>query len=408
MKIGIDVRCLAEGRRTGVEEYTLNVLRYLFEIDRKNDYVLFLNSFREPEASLNWIEKYSNVTLKKIRFPNKLLNLFFWYFGWPKIDKMLGGVDVFFMPNITFFGLSGKTKLISTIHDLSFERYPEFFSIKRRLWHVFVNPKKICRRANKIIAVSESTKKDLISLYKINADKIEVIHNGLAEKFRVINRNDEKLIKVKEKYQLPYKFILYFGTIEPRKNVISVLKAFEGLKSEFSHPSEPVGPAHLPSGRGGADFKLVIAGSDGWSSEEAYFLIKNSCRKDEIILINNVQEEDKEYFYNLASVFVYPSFFEGFGFPPLEAMACGIPVIASNNSSVAEIVGEAGTLIDPAKPQEIFQALQEIISSKDLREKLVQKGLQKAKEFQWKAGAEDLLKLCYNLENNARKRGKKK
>lgn len=394
MKIGIDVRCLVEGRRTGVEEYTLNVLRYLFEIDQKNDYVLFLNSFREPEASLNWIEKYSNVTLKKFRFPNKLLNLFFWYFGWPKIDKMLGGADIFFMPNITFFGLSKKTKLISTIHDLSFERYPEFFSIKRRLWHIFVNPKKICRRANKIIAVSESTKKDIVSLYKINAGKIKVIHNGLAEKFKVINRNDEKLIKIKEKYQLPYKFILYFGTIEPRKNVISVLKAFEGLKKSGSEEAKK--------------FKLVIAGSDGWSSEEAYFLIKNSRWKEDIILINNVQEEDKEYFYNLASVFVYPSFFEGFGFPPLEAMVSGVPVIASNNSSVAEIVGEAGTLIDPAKPQEIFQALQEIISSKDLREKLVQKGLQKAKEFQWKAGAEDLLKLCYNLGNNARKRGKKK
>jgi len=390
MKIGIDVRCLAEGRRTGVEEYTLNILRHLFAIDQKNDYVLFLNSFREPETSLNWIEKYPNVTLKRFRFPNKLLNLFFWYFGWPKIDKMLGGVDIFFMPNIIFFGLSKKAKLISTIHDLSFERYPEFFSFKRRLWHVFVNPKKICRRADKIIAVSESTKNDLISLYKINPEKVHVIYNGLAEKFRVIDRNDEKLIKIKEKYQLPYKFILYFGTIEPRKNVISVLKAFERLKKSGSEEAKK--------------FKLVIAGSDGWSSEEAYSLIKNSQWKEEIILINNVQEEDKEYFYNLASVFVYPSFFEGFGFPPLEAMACGVPVIASNNSSIAEIVGEAGILIDPAKPQEIFQALQEILSDKDLREKLAQKGLQKAKEFQWKTGAQELLKLCYNLGNKKKKK----
>lgn len=393
MKIGIDVRCLAEGRRTGVEEYTLNVLRNLFEIDRKNDYVIFLNSFREPEAGLNWIEKYSNVTLKKFRFPNKLLNLFFWYFGWPKIDKMLGGVDVLFMPNITFFGLSGKTKLISTIHDLSFERYPEFFSTKRWLWHIFVNPKKICRRANKIIAVSESTKKDLVSLYEINAGKIEVIRNGLAEKFKVINRNDEKLIKIKEKYRLPYKFILYFGTIEPRKNVISVLKAFEILKKTENEDMKKI--------------KLVIAGSDGWSSKEAYFLIKNSRQKDEIILINNVQEEDKEYLYNLASIFVYPSFFEGFGFPPLEAMASGVPVIVSNNSSVAEIVGEAGILIDPGRPSEIFLALREILSNRGLQEKLVQKGLQKTKKFQWKTGAEDFLKVCYNLGNNSRKRGKK-
>lgn len=392
MKIGIDARCLVEGRRTGVEEYTLNILRHLFEIDRKNEYVLFLNSFREPETSLNWLEKYPNVTVKRFRFPNKLLNLFFWYLGWPKIDKMLGGIDVFFMPNITFFGLSKKAKLIIAFHDLSFERHPDFFSAKRRLWHVFVNPKKICREADKIIAVSKSTKNDLVSLYGIDSEKINVVYNGLAEKFRVISRNDEKLIKVKEKYQLPYKFILYFGTIEPRKNVLSVLEAFEKLRESGGESSQKL--------------RLVIAGSDGWSNEEVFSAIEKSEWRSEIIVIKNVEEEDKEYLYNLASVFVYPSFFEGFGFPPLEAMASGVPVIVSNSSSLAEIVGDAGILIDPGKPDEIYRAIQEIIASPDLREKLSQKGLQKAKEFQWKNSAEELLKLCYNLGNSSAKAGK--
>lgn len=389
MKIGIDARCLIRGRRTGVEEYTLNIIRHLFEIDKKNEYVLFLNSFRESETSMIWIEKYSNVTIKRFRFPNKLLNFCFWYFGWPKIDKMLDGIDVFFMPNIIFFGLSRKIKLIVTIHDLSFERYPEHFSLKKRLWHIFINPKKICQKADKIIAVSESSKNDLVSIYDIDPEKIAVIYNGLSKKIRIIDRNNEKLIQTKEKYQLPYKFILYFGTIEPRKNVISALKAFEKFKEFCQKENNEL-----------SKYKLVIAGSDGWSNRELYSSIKNSRWKDEIMVINNITEEDKEYLFNLASVFVYPSHFEGFGFPPLEAMASGVPVIASNNSSIVEIIGKAGILIDPGKPNEIFLALKEILSNRDLREKLSQEGVKKAGKFDWENNVQQLLKLCYNLESN--------
>lgn len=387
MKIGIDARCLVRGRRTGVEEYALNILSHLFEMDRKNDYVLFLNSFREPETNLVWTEKYSNVSIKKLRFPNKILNFCFWYLGWPKIDKMLDGIDVFFMPNIIFFSLLRKTRSIITIHDLSFERYPEFFSPKKRLWHIFINPKKICQKASKIIAVSESTKNDLISSYKINPGKISLIYNGLSENFEAISRNDAKLIQVKEKYRLPYKFILYFGTVEPRKNVISVLKAFEKFKEFCQKENSEL-----------SKYKLVIAGSDGWSNKKIYSSIRKSRWKDEIAVINNIQEEDKKYLYNLASVFVYPSYFEGFGFPPLEAMASGVPVIASNNSSIVEIVGKAGILIDPGRPNEIFLALKEILSNRDLREKLSQKGIEKAKEFKWEDNTGELLKLCYNLK----------
>lgn len=387
MKIGIDARCLVKGRRTGVEEYTLNVLHHLFEMDRKNDYVLFLNSFREPETNLVWTEKYSNVEIKKFRFPNKLLNFCFWYLGWPKIDKMLDDIDVFFMPNIIFFSLFRKTRSIITIHDLSFERYPEFFSPKKRLWHIFINPKKICQKASKIIAVSESTKNDLVSSYKINPEKISLIYNGLSDKFGIINRNDAKLIQIKEKYQLPYKFILYFGTVEPRKNVISILKAFEKFKEFCQKENSEL-----------SKYKLVIAGSDGWSNKEIYSSIRKSRWKGEIMVINNIQEEDKKYLYNLASVFVYPSYFEGFGFPPLEAMASGVPVVTSNNSSIVEIVGKAGILIDPGRPEEIFLALKEILSNRDLREKLSQKGIEKAKEFKWEKNASELLKLCYNLK----------
>lgn len=387
MKIGIDVRCLVEGRRTGVEEYTLNLLRNLFEIDTKNEYVLFLNSFRPHKADLKWTEKYANVSVKKFRYPNKLLNFLFWYLRWPKIDVLLGGADVVFLPNIIFASVSEKAKLLVTIHDLSFERHPETFSLKRRLWHTFINTRDICRRADRLIAVSESTKNDLVTLYGINPQKISVIHSGISSRFGVIDRNKPELATVKEKYDLPYKFILYFGTIEPRKNLVGIIRAYNHLQNYASANNLEDLAKH----------KLVIAGQSGWLSGEIYAEIERSKFKEKIMLIDAVPDEEKEYIYNLASLFVYPSFFEGFGFPPLEAMRCGVPTIVSNNSSLPEIVGKGAVMIDPDKPDEIAKATREVLADKGLAEKLKIAGMQKAAEFSWQKTATDALGAIKSL-----------
>ncbi len=387
MRIGIDIRCLAEGRRTGVEEYTLHLLEYLFSRDTKNEYVLFFNSWKKCQTDLRWIEKYSRVKLKIFRFPNKIFNLMLWYFHWPKLDTLLGGVDVFFMPNIMFGSVSQKTRFVLTVHDVSFERYPETFSRKRRLWHALINSKKLCQRVDKIISVSQSTKDDLISLYEIASEKIQVIHSAVSDVFCVIDRNDEQLIKTKEKYKLPYKFVLYLGTIEPRKNIVAIVRAYNQLQEyakkynleEFTK------------------YKLVIAGEKGWLSSRIFSEIAASPYKNSIRMINFVEDEDKVYVYNLASLFVYTSFFEGFGFPPLEAMKCGVPVITSNNSSIPEVVGDAGIMIDPDKPYEIFQAMREILSSKELQMKLRKEGLERAKQFEWKKTAEKTLDVFLSL-----------
>lgn len=381
MKIVVDTRCLMDGRRTGVEQYTLNLLLALLEIDKRNEYVLFFNSAKPPRFDFSIFEKYPNVKIKQFRIPNKILNLSFWYLGWPNIDRLCGGADAVFLPNVAFYGVSRYTNLILTVHDLSFERYPEHFGWKRRLWHTFINPRKICRRADKIIAVSNSTKNDVISLYKIYPRRVEVIHSAADDKFRVINRNDENLIKVKEKYDLPYKFVLYLGTIEPRKNIIGLIRAFDQLQIEV----------HKTGNEEIKKYALVIAGSRGWMSEKIKEERKKARFRKHIIMLKYVREKDKQYLYNLASLFVYPSFFEGFGFPPLEAMKCGVPVIAANNSSLPEVVGDGGILVDPDKPDEIYQAMKEIILDRDLREKLIKKGLEKAKEFDWKKTAEKTL-----------------
>ena len=366
-----------------MEEYTLNLLLNLFEIDQKNEYVLFLNSWKRPRFDFSIFHKFPNVEIKSLKIPNKLLNLSFWYLGWPHIDKLIGGADILFLPNIIFYGASRNTKLILTIHDLSFERYPETYSLKRKLWHAFINPRKMCQKADKIIAVSDSTKKDIMSLYNINPQKVEMVHSAVDDKFRPIDRNDLKLLAVKEKYDLPYKFILYLGTIEPRKNIISVIRAFDNLEKE----------AHRNGDREIQKYALVIAGSKGWLSEKIFQEVSSATFRKHIQVAKFVQEKDKAYFLNLASLFVYPSFFEGFGFPPLEAMKCGVPVITSNNSSLPEIVGRGGMLIDPDKPDEIYRAMKEILKNRELKEELIQKGLEKSKEFDWKKTAGEMFDI---------------
>lgn len=383
MTIGIDIRCLLKGRKSGVEEYTLNLLKNIFALDTENSYVLFLNSWKKSAADIDWIKKYPNVKLKVFRYPNKLLNFLFWYFNWPKIDKMLGGVDVFFMPNIIFGSVSRRAKLILTIHDLSFEYLPETFSWKKRLWHIFVNPRKLCQRAEKIITVSSSTKSDVINFYRIRAEKVEVVRSAAADNYRVIDRNDPNFLEIRKKYDLPYYFILYLGAMEPRKNIVGIIKAYNQLR-RLKNPELD-------------KYKLVIAGAEGWKSGKIISEIENSPFKKELLNIGFVETDEKPYLYNLASLFVYPSLFEGFGLPPLEAMNSGVSVITSNNSSLPEIAGSAGILIDPEKPDEIFRAMREALLNKNLRLELAKKGLKQAKKFSWQKTARSFLEIVKNL-----------
>jgi len=389
MKIGIDLRCLQNGQKTGVEEYTTNLLSELLKMDRKNEYILFFNSFRESKIELGDLPNYTNVKIKRFRYPNKLLNLFLWYFGWPKIDRMLGGADILFLPNINFAAWSQEVETILTIHDLSFEYYPETFSWKRRLWHFFVNPRKLAEKADRIVAVSDSTKNDLISLYQLSSVKIKTIKSAVTDDFQVLDRNNLQMTLVAKKYQLPYKFILYLGTIEPRKNIVGLVRAYNQLRDLKNMELDK--------------YKLVIAGAVGWKSEKIFAEMNDSPYGADIIVTGMVDGKDMPMIYNLASLFVYPSFFEGFGFPPLEAMACGVPVITSNCSSLPEIVGSAGIMIDPDKPDEIFQAMREVLQSRELSDKLRRNSLGRAAEFNWQKTANEFLKI---LTETQKGRGK--
>lgn len=366
IKIGIDLRCLMAGKKTGVEEYARRATEFLIEKNPDKKIIIFINSYKDSHPDLNWVKNRKNVEIKYFNFPNRLLNFSFWLLNWPKIDKLMEGIEVFFMPNIGFGAISKNCKLILTVHDLSFERFPEYFSFKRRLWHFLINPRKWCQRADQIWTVSKSTKEDLNALYKINNRKIRIFHfpfNGNKDKKEKIT--EKNIFRIINKYQLPEKYILFLGTIEPRKNIISVIKAFEELKKNNRHK----------------ELKLVIAGAKGWLWQKIQERFHTSQFKKDIIFTGFVEEDDKPALYYLSQVFIYPSFLEGFGYPPLEAMQAGTPVIASNCSSLPEIIRDCAVLVDPYQPFEISRALEEILNDVGLRDFYVKKGKEQAEKM---------------------------
>lgn len=375
MRIGIDLRCLEEEQISGVGEYALELLKKLIETDGKNRYVIFSNSFKQKNnRHFEKLKIYPNAELKRFRRPNKWLNFSLWYFGRPKLDKFIGGVDVFFAPNINFLAVRPECKFISTFHDLSFERSSEFFALKARLWHqFFVNPRRIAKISTRVIAVSESTKRDLAEIYGINQEKISVIRHGMSGDYAVIDRNNPKLLAIQKKYGLPHKFILYLGNIEPRKNVASLIEAHKKMQT-----------GNLKFEK----YKLVLAGKVHPLCRALIEKEKNCVRA-----IGYVDREDKPAIYNLASLFVFPSHFEGFGLPVLEAMACGTPVICSNNSSFPEVAENAAILIDPNRPQEIAEAMAAILADEKTYAKMRDRGLKQAKKFSWRKCAEETLAI---------------
>ena len=371
MKIGIDLRTIAKGRYTGVGEYTLSILRELIK-NKDNELLLFYNAFLKINIEKDILNN-ENISLKDFSVPNKLLDLFL-LFNTPKFDKLIGEVAVFFSPHLMSAPITKKTKKVVTLHDLSFLHYPEFFSRRKRYWHFMQNPKKQAKKADKIIAVSESTKNDLINFYGIEEEKVTVVYSGVDESFKPALEDDSNIKRVKEKYNLPDNFILYLGTIEPRKNILGIIEAFEAI-------------------RGKKEINLVIAGVHGWLYDDIIKRAKSSKFKDDILFTGFVEQKDKVYLYNLASVFVYPSFFEGFGHPPLEAMACGVPTVTSNCSSLPEVVGDAAIMVDPYKPSEIAEAVDMILESESLREVLKEKGIKQAGKFSWQKAGEETMKV---------------
>lgn len=378
MIIGIDIRVLGSEIKSGIEEYTENLLAHLLPLDKSIKFKLFYSSFRRDIKQYDWMS-LKNVGLYKFKIPNRLLFLSSGLFNSPKIDKLMGGVDVFFSPHFFLTSLSSACKRVTTFHDLSYIHYPELFLLRQRIWHNFeMNPSWQSRFSDKIISVSQSTKNDLVKFYGIDPAKIEVIYSGISQDMR--RPSEEELSKFRAKHNLPDKFILFLGKLEPRKNIAGLIRAFDVIKSKRSFP----------------DLKLVIVGSKGWLYDDIFKEIGNHGYRDDIVLKSFIPDNERKFYYSLAQVFVYPSLFEGFGFPPLEAMACGTPVIVSNGSSLPEIVGNAGLLMKPNNIDEIADLVSLILTDVKLKDRMVSIGHARSSFFNWDKTAQKTLNCLLN------------
>lgn len=373
MRIGIDIRALMEGKTTGVQVYITNLLRHLFQLDRENQYLLFANSFQDVTGR---IKRFSapNVCYRIFRFPNKLFNLSEKVLRRPRADLMLGGLDLFFSPHWRAVSLSASVPLVVTFHDLSYEVYPEFFTLRQRLWHKFMGYRDAARRADTVVAVSQSTRDDLINFYQVSAEKIRVIYPGVAPAPSNLSAAESGALLPAG---FPKSYFLYFGTFEPRKNLSAVLGAYE----EYCAKSR----VKLP---------LVLAGSSGWKSKP----VIPRHLADLVFIKNNVSDALKAALYANAFALLFLSFYEGFGFPVLEAASLGVPVLASFGSSLTEIAGDFAILVNPFRPAHVAAAMLDLESDRNFYLHLQESSRKAAGAFRWDNAAREMLQLFREIK----------
>ncbi len=372
MTIAIDISQIVYG--TGVSVYTKNLVENLLEIDQKNQYLLFGGSLRRKKELHSYADKlldrYNNVSAKILPIPPTLLSFIWNRLHILPIENFIGDVDVFLSSDWAQ-PPAKHAKLITIVHDLVSWRYPE--TQPKAITSTHYNRMKwIKKEVDAIIADSQSTKKDLVGIIKINPDKIHVIYPGLDRNHFKIQPSRE-ISRVKRKYGLS-RYILTVGTREPRKNFSRIVKAFKKLNL-------------------GNDFQLAIVGKYGWGGQTP----STKHQTSNVKLLGYVPDDDLAPLYSGAECFVYPSLYEGFGLPVLEAMACGCPVITSDVSSLPEVAGKGALFVNPRNVDEIACALDKIITDKKLTNEIVEEGRKQAKKFSWQKTAEGVLKIIHGV-----------
>lgn len=370
MRVGVDLRHMQEGINTGIGQYSYNLLRNLIPIDGSIEYHLFYNAFKPFKGMVSYFP-FKNVKWHTFDLSNKILNASLLILGLPRLDKLIGGVDVWLSLNFSYLSLSSSVRHILVVHDISFKVNPGFFTFKQNLWHSLVRPKHICKNADLLIAVSQSTKQDLVDLYRIDPGKIEVVYEGTSL--------EEPTTEIFRGVNLPKPYVFFLGTIEPRKNVLGVVEAFNILRSKV-----------------GAS--LLIAGRWGWKFSDVAKAINNSPYKEQIHALGEVTPEEKAILYKNADVFVFPSFYEGFGLPVLEAMSFAVPVVLSANSSLMEIGGNACVYVNAFNVFEIAKACEEILQNGDLKKRLGMASIAQSAKFSWENTAQSMLRYIRSLK----------
>ena len=371
MKIAVHGSHLCQDREDGNQTYILNLFRAIREIDTENQYTFYYN-------------KPSNKKVEADNFEHKVHQApFMWTQRVFPFLLRRDKPDVLFMPiQMLPFLKAKKQKSVVTIHDLAFLLYPETFPAKDAFLHKLYVREAITK-ADHLIAITEATKQDIIKFYNINPNKITVVYHGVdRQRFRLMQKGEEHLVEeVKGKYNITKPYLLYIGNVQPRKNIQGLIKAYQKIRKTTDH-----------------NYQLVIAGAKAWLVEEVMKEIGDSYRED-IIFTGRFEDAELTPLLWGADLFVLPSFYEGFGLPILEAMACGVPTIVSNTPSLVEVGGEACLSFNPHSIDDMAKVLDNVISDVNLREKMRQLGLQRVSNFSWINCAKDTVAVIKEVNS---------
>ncbi len=375
VRIGIDVS-LVPGQRVGGGQYAYQLARALAEIDRRNSYVLYPVFYYivHPEYRQAGLPAAANMRVAFRHVPPSLVRLLWRPEGSPRVKEwLLGNVDVvhsttFCVPR--FF--SARKRLVVTIYDLSFVTHPEFH-LPANIDHCLAGTRMAIKGADAIIAISEHTRRDLIE--RMGAPPERTVVTPLAPDPGLRRVTDQERLKaIRRRYDLPEHCVLFLGALEPRKNLVRLLEAFATLTPTLRR-----------------EVWLVVAGADGWLNEAIHERVEKLNLGKIVRFIGYVPQTDLAALYSVATVFVYPSLWEGFGLPVLEAMACGAPVLTSNVSSLPEVAGDAALLVSPTDVEDIQNGLCRLLESEGLRAELVDRGYRQAARFSWERCARETL-----------------
>ena len=385
MLIGIDGFEVSISQRVGVGRLAVEIIKNLEKVDRENEYRIYLPQPPQPDLPderKHW--QYKVLPFHRL-WSQLSLPLFLF------LDQ--AKPDVFLSPTHYAPRFSPSPRVVFIL-DLSFLYFPEMFK-KTDLYKLKNWTKYSVIKAKRVIAISRSTRDDIIRYYQIEPEKVVVsypgVHLAMDKKMvtlRTLN-NMESTEKIKKKYGIEGDYILYVGTLQPRKNLVRLIEAFKKLKAQNSKRKTTI-----------KNLKLVIAGKKGWMYEEIFEKVKELKLENQVIFTGYVSDRDLPALYQGSQCLVLVSLYEGFGLPVLEAMSLGVPVVASNVSSLPEIVGEAGVLVDQESVEDIAQGIKKVLSfSLGERKKIIEKGLEQAKKFSWEKCAKETLKVLMEVAN---------
>ncbi len=371
MNVGI-LSWIIDRQRTGVDNYLYDLLENMIKMGKSKE--ISLIHYKKIEDPV--YTRTNDIIIPKM--PLKLTNII----GMPKAIKS-ANIDILHVPahfhtQIAPFFLNRNIKKILTIHDLIPLLFPKTYSRDTSfLWNSSL--KLIKNRIDHVIAVSQKTKDDCIKYFDIPDEKVTIIPNAVNARYKPIKNIEEVKNNLKMSYKLTDPFILFTGRIEARKNVPVLIKALYKLKKM------------------GLKHKLVVVGGRGWKYEETIGEIERLNLQESVIFPGYVPDEDLVKLYNAADLFVYPSLYEGFGLPPLEAMACGTPVITSNTSSLPEVVGNAGIMVNPKDVNGLAESMHRVLTDNVLKEDLSKKSLERSKKFSWEKSANETWKVYESI-----------